>query len=236
MSVADETTTLTDEEIRRTILDEMLAEAAFEGFTSQSLIAAAKASDVDLGDREAGLLKRLFPAGIADVLSYWSEEEDRAMAEAFADLNPKPHGVTKKITWLIKQRIEGLDWNREAARRAAATLALPHNAPLGAKLVWNTADSMWRTIEDSSTDFNWYTKRASLSAIYSATLARWFADDGAVSEEPYKDTWAFLDARIENLMQFEKAKGRLQRSMPDVSSLAGFFGRVRYGSGKPPAE
>lgn len=236
MSVAEETTGLSDEEMRRAILDEMLAEAAFEGFTSQSLKEAAKASDIDPLALEAGLARRLFPAGIADVLAYWSEEEDRAMVRAFDDLNPKPHGVTKRITWLIKERIMGLDWNREAARRAAATLALPHNAPLGAKLVWDTADTMWRAIDDASTDFNWYTKRASLSAIYTATLSRWFADDGAVAEEPYSKTWAFLDARIENLMQFEKAKGQLQKRMPDISSLVGFFGRARYGSGKPPAE
>ncbi|MEM7741517.1 MAG: COQ9 family protein, partial [Pseudomonadota bacterium] len=179
---------------------------------------------------------RLFPAGSIDVIAYWSGEEDQAMVEAFTALNPKPHGVTKKITRLIKQRIEGLDWNREAARRAAATLALPYNAARGAQLVWATADTMWRTIGDTSTDFNWYTKRASLSAIYTATLSRWFADTGAVAEEPYKDTWAFLDARIENLMQFEKAKAQLQKNMPDISSVAQFFGRLRYGSDKPPAD
>ncbi|MEO1040921.1 MAG: COQ9 family protein [Pseudomonadota bacterium] len=236
MSVADEPQFSSDEETRRFILAEVLAEAAFEGFTSQSLKAAAKASGVETSALDAGLLARLFPAGAVDVISYWSSEEDQAMALAFDEMNPKPHGVTKKITWLIKQRIEGLDWNREAARRAAATLALPHNAARGAQLVWATADMMWRTIGDSSTDFNWYTKRASLSAIYTATLSRWFADTGAVAEEPYKDTWAFLDARIENLMQFEKAKAQLQKNMPDISSVAQFLGRLRYGSDKPPAE
>ena len=236
MSLDDETPGPTDEELRRAILDEMLAEAAFDGFTNQSLRAAALASGADKAALDAGLVKRLFPAGVPDVLAYWSEEEDRAMAEAFTDMNPKPHGVTKSITWLIRQRIEGLDWNREAARRAAANLSLPQNAGLGAKLIWATADTMWRTIGDSSTDFNWYTKRASLSAIYTATLSRWFADSSAVAEEPYKDTWAFLDARIENLMQFEKAKAQVQKTMPDIASLAGFFGRVRYGSQKPPAD
>ncbi len=236
MSAADEIETLSDEEMRRLILDEMLAEAAFEGFTSQSLKSAAKAADLDPVALDAGLVRRLFPAGIADILSYWSQEEDRAMVEAFADLNPKPHGVTKKITWLIRQRIEGLDWNREAARRAASNMAMPHNHPLGAQLVWKTADTMWRTIGDTSTDFNWYTKRASLGAIYTATMSRWFADNGAVSEEPYSKTWAFLDARIENLMQFEKAKGQVQKRLPDISSLVGLFGRARYGSEKPPAE
>ncbi|MEM9810919.1 MAG: COQ9 family protein, partial [Pseudomonadota bacterium] len=186
----------TDEDLRQAILDDLLGEAAFEGFTRSSLSSAAKSADVTGAD-----LERLFPRGVSDALRFWSEAEDRAMAEAFEALNPQPHGITAKITWLVKQRIETLDWNREAARRAAATLALPAYGALGGQLAWKTADSMWRAIGDPSTDFNFYTKRMSLSVIYTATLTRWFADQNATGEEPYKDTWAFLDARIGHLMQ-----------------------------------
>lgn len=222
-----------DEAVRRDILDALLSEAAFDGFTQQTLQRAATQAGIPAEELEAGILHRLFPAGIGDALAYWSEEEDRAMAEAFAALNPKPRGVTASITWLVKQRIGQLDWNREAARRAAATLALPHHGRRGAGLVWNTADAMWRAIGDGSTDFNWYTKRMSLSAIYAATLSRWFADRGdAAAADPYKATWDFLDARIGNLMQFEKLKARLGRAAPDPAGVIGILGRVRYGSGK----
>ncbi|MEM7740904.1 MAG: hypothetical protein AAF225_08895 [Pseudomonadota bacterium] len=83
MSVANETHASTDEETRRFILDEVLAEAAFEGFTYQSLKAAAKASGADPSALGSGLLARLFPAGSIDVIAYWSGEEDQAMVEAF---------------------------------------------------------------------------------------------------------------------------------------------------------
>lgn len=222
-----------DDALRRAVLDQFLAEAAFEGFTPQVLRKAGVAADLGREELSRGLLNRLFPRGVADVLRYWSEEEDRAMAEAFEAQNPLPHGITQKITWLIRQRIEQLDWNREAARRAAGTLSLPQYGTLGAELIWQTADTMWRTIGDTSTDFNWYTKRASLSAVYGATLTRWFADDGdAAAEEPYADTWAFLDARIENLMTFEKTKAKVQKAMPNPSDIVGFLGRLRYGEGK----
>jgi len=221
-----------DEALRRDILDALLSEAAFDGFTETSLEAAAKAADVPADQLEAGLLARLFPRGVADVLTYWSSEEDKAMVEAFEAVNPKPHGITKKITWLIRQRIEQLDWSREAASRAATTLALPIHGTLGAQLIWQTADRMWRTIDDKSTDFNFYTKRASLSAIYTSTLARWLADQGdAAAEDPYADTWAFLDARIANLMQFEKTKAQVQKVIPDPTDMVGFLGRLRYGRG-----
>ncbi|NRA31150.1 MAG: COQ9 family protein [Parvularculaceae bacterium] len=225
--------TAQDENLRRDILDALLAEAAFDGFTDTSLEAAAKGAGVPAGQLQQGLLERLFPRGISDVLTYWSMEEDRAMVEAFDALNPTPHGITKKITWLIRQRIEQLDWNREAARRAATTLALPIHGTLGAQLIWKTADRMWRTIDDQSTDFNFYTKRASLSAIYTSTLGRWMADQGdAAADEPYAETWAFLDDRIGNLMQFEKAKGQIQKALPNPSDLVGFLGKLRYGRGQ----
>ena len=225
--------TAQDENLRRDILDALLAEAAFDGFTDTSLEAAAKGAGVPAGQLQQGLLERLFPRGISDVLTYWSMEEDRAMVEAFDALNPTPHGITKKITWLIRQRIEQLDWNREAARRAATTLALPIHGTLGAQLIWKTADRMWRTIDDQSTDFNFYTKRASLSAIYTSTLGRWMADQGdAAADEPYAETWAFLDERIGNLMQFEQAKGQIQKALPNPSDLVGFLGKLRYGRGQ----
>lgn len=222
-----------DDAIRRAILEELLTEAAFEGFTLQTLELAAKRAGLSGDEIRAGEVMRLFPAAIGDAIAFWSEEEDRKMAEAFEALNPKPHGVTKKIVWLIRQRIEGLDWNREAARRAVATLALPHHGARGPKLLWATADAMWRAVGDTSTDANWYTKRASLSAIYATTLSRWFADaSDAAAEEPYAATWAFLDDRIDNLMSFEKFKGRVQKAAPDPADIIGFLGRLRYGGGK----
>lgn len=233
MTIDTENPQDSDEALRKSILEQLLSEAAFEGFTRETLTLAARNAGLSKDSMEQGLVDRLFPAGIGDALAFWSEEEDRAMVEAFEARNPTPHGITKKITWLIRQRIGQLDWNREAARRAGSTLALPHHGKRGAELVWQTADMMWRVIGDTSTDFNFYTKRASLSAIYTATLTHWFSDAGdAAADDPYASTWAFLDARIENLMQFEKFKAKVQKAAPDPAELVGFLGRMRYGSEK----
>ncbi|MCQ8184161.1 COQ9 family protein [Parvularcula maris] len=221
------------EEQRREVLEMLLSEAAFDGFTETTLKRAARQAGLEEKALADGLLHRLFPRGVQDALAFWSEEEDRRMAESFKALEATPHGVTDKIRWLIKDRIEGLDWNREAARRAASTLALPQHAGTGAKLVWQTADKMWRTIGDTSTDFNWYTKRTSLSVIYGATLSHWFQNDGdAAADDPYAETWAFLDRRLSDLMKFEKAKGKAIKAAPDPAGIVGFLGRLRYGSGK----
>jgi len=221
------------EEMRLAILDEMLVEAAFDGWTESTLVAAAKAAGMDSAAYERGALKRAFPKGIADVLDFWSEREDEKMAAAFEAADPAPEKIRDKVRFLVRTRIEGLSEHREAARRASATLALPYYVPLATRLSWRTADAVWRALGDSSTDFNFYTKRTTLSGVYLSTLAAWFADDDDDMVNPtYEKTWKFLDERIENVMQFEKFKGEAQKHMPDMSAFTEFLGRMRYGSGK----
>ena len=229
------------EEMRLAILDEMLIEAAFDGWTESTLVASAKAAGMDSVAYERGDLKRAFPKGIADVLDFWSEREDEKMVAAFEAADPAPAKIRDKVRFLVRTRIEGLSEHREAARRASATLALPYYMPLASRLAWRTADAVWRALGDSSTDFNFYTKRTTLSGVYLSTLAAWFGDeDDEIAQPaydktpPYEKTWRFLDERIENVMQFEKLKKQAQDHMPDLSAFTGFLGRMRYGPGDKP--
>ena len=105
----------------------------------------------------------------------------------------------------VRLRIEVIS-DKEAARRAAALFALPLHAADGAKLIWDTSDLIWRTLGDTSEDINWYTKRATLSAVYSATFLFWLGDETAGNSA----TWAFLDRRIEDVMQIEKLKAKFR--------------------------
>jgi ubiquinone biosynthesis protein COQ9 len=97
------------------------------------------------------------------------------------------------------------------------------NAALGLKLLYQTVDAMWRAAGDTSTDFNFYTKRAILGGVYSATLLRWFND----TSEDEGETHTFLDARIENVMQFEKFKAELRERTKDWPSFADIVGARR---------
>ena len=205
---------------RDAVLDEMLIEAPFEGWTASALEAAA---------REAGeptALPILFPGGVAGALEWWSAREDDRVVAAFEALDPAPRGITTKIGWLVRHRIEALDPDREAARRAAATLALPPYAGTGARMTWRTADRIWRAAGDTSTDWGHYSKRAILSGVYAGTAARWFADES----EGHRATWDFLDARLSDVMRFEKVKAKLPRLGPGAA--AAFLGRLRYGAGR----
>ena len=79
--------------------------------------------------------------------------------------------------------------------------------PLALRLGWRSADLMWRLAGDTSTDFNHYTKRMTLGAVYASTLLVWLDDQS----EGWADTAAFLDRRIDDVMQFEKWKAGVAR-------------------------
>ena len=106
-------------------------------------------------------------------------------------------------------------------------LSRPTRAPEAARLLWRTADRIWRALGDTSTDENFYSKRAILAGVLASTYARWFSDGSAGCE----DTWVFLDARLANVMQFEKFKARLKPLGESMQSAVGIAARFRYGGG-----
>lgn len=205
--------------VRDAILAEVLKAAAFDGFTPLALERAARAAGRSKADLAAA-----FPGGTTEMLRWWSHRADAAAAAAAGERREPPLKIREKVAAGIEGRIAFLRPHKEAARRAAAYLALPHNAPEAARLVWATADAIWRAMGDPSTDFNFYSKRAILSGVWSSTFARWLADD-SVDEVATK---AFLAARIDNVMQFEKFKARVRDSGFDPEGMFGWLAKTRY--------
>src|SRR5712671_1257964 len=72
--------------------------------------------------------------------------------------------------------------------------------------ITKAVDAMWYAAGDTSTDFNFYTKRATLAGVYSSTLLYWLADRSPGSEA----TWGFLDRRIDDVMKIEKLKAQVK--------------------------
>lgn len=209
------------EEARAKTLAAALERAPFDGWTDLMLGRAAADAGVP-----RSVIAAAFPHGVEDVLSLWSEAADAAMAAKMAGPEFAALRIREKVAFAVKERIAYLRPHKEAARRAAGALALPIHAPLAARLAWKTADAIWRGLGDKSTDFNFYTKRAILTGVWTSTLARWLADD---TEDEAK-TDEFLAARIENVMQIEKAKAKLREAGFDPSKAVGWLAKLRYPS------
>ncbi|WCL54001.1 COQ9 family protein [Gimibacter soli] len=210
---------LTPEELRKPLLDAMLAHVPFDGWSDKALKAAAEDAGVS-----AGIAELAFPRGAIEALEMHLADADARMAAAIAELDLPAMKIRDRVTAAIRIRLDQAEGHREAVRRGLATLALPTHAGLGAKALWNTADTIWRSLGDTSTDHNWYTKRMTLSAVYSAVLLYWLSDES----EGYTDTHAFLDRRIEGVMKIEKAKWEFRKAKENMPSIARFLGRLRY--------
>lgn len=191
---------------RDKLIDAALDHVAFEGMNHAAIEAGAR----DIG-MDQGMIAVYLPRGGADLAAAYHRRLDEELQQWLAQA--KFEGKFRdRITQAIMHRLEITD--RELARAGAAVLALPQHAGLGTKLVWETADVIWSGLGDKSEDVNWYSKRATLMAVYGATVLYWLGDDSADLAE----TRRFLDNRIDGVMRFESVKSTL-RKVPGVSAL-----------------
>ncbi len=204
--------------VRDAILPHALAEIAQHGFSDAALKAAAEKTGFNPAE-----LRAAFPNGGASLVEAFSHWADERMAERM--LEDPPERTRDRVTQAVKTRLDVLAPHKDAARRAAAFLALPQNAPLAATLMMRSVDLMWRAAGDRSSDFSYYTKRALLGGVYGATLIHWLSD----SSEDHADTWVFLDNRIGDVMQIEKFRGAAREWVAKLPDPLGIFGS---GSGR----
>jgi ubiquinone biosynthesis protein COQ9 len=205
------------------LLDAALPHVAFDGWAPATFDAAV--ADVDADPAHA---KTLCPRGAVDLAIAYHRRGD---AKMIADLNAADLNELRfrdKVAHAVRLRIRAVD-DKEAVRRGTALFALPHMAPDGAKLVWGTADEIWNALGDTSRDINWYTKRLTLSGVYSSVVLFWLGDDSI----DQKATDAFIDRRIDNVMQFEKFKAEAKTN-PITKPFAATLGRMVSSVKAPP--
>lgn len=205
---------------RARILEVFPTHAARLGWTEAAFKAAV--AEAGLSEGEAALA---CPKGVFDLFDAFAARADQAMLERLEELDLAAMKVRQRVRAAVQVRLEAQAPYKDAARAMTRALAHPLRAPEAARLLWRTADLIWRALGDVSTDENFYSKRAILSGVLGSTYARWFSDDSPDHEA----TWAFLDARIENVMQFEKLKARLKPVSEGVQTAVGVAARFRYG-------
>src|SRR5438067_3549160 len=206
------------EQLRRRLALAVGENAVFDGWTRAAVDSAAAQLGID--PVQARLAMPKSQAGMIDV---YIQEVDRALEAWFTPKRLASMRIREKIRALVWQRLEIMGPAREAVRRGLAILAMPQNLPLALRISWRSADLMWRIAGDTSTDFNHYTKRMTLGAVYGSTLLVWLDD----RSEGWADTAAFLDRRIDDVMRFERFKADWRGSSEHLS-LSRFLGRLRY--------
>jgi len=204
------------------IIAAALVHIPFDGWASEALVAGAAEAGFTADD-----VARLFPGGAVDAVVMHSALADAAMIEAFEAMADKPDRVHLMIREMILIRLDQVAAHKEAVRRGLTLLAVPANALASARALYATVDAMWRAAGQRDTDISFYTKRATLAAVYSATLLAWIADtsgERAVIE-------GFLDRRLQDVARIPKASAPIRSALNTGQRLAeGMFqivGRVR---------
>lgn len=207
------------ERLRRQLALAVGENAVFDGWTRQAVDSAARQLGIDPVQARLAM-----PRSQAGMIDLFIQEVDRAIEAYFTSERLAKLKVREKIRGLVWRRLEIMGTARESVRRALAILALPQNIPLALRISWRTADLMWRIAGDSSTDFNHYTKRITLGAVYGSILLIWLDD----KSEGWAETAGFLERRIEDVMKVEKIKAEWRGSSEQRLSPSRFLGRLRY--------
>jgi ubiquinone biosynthesis protein COQ9 len=136
----------------------------------------------------------LFPGGSIDMVEAYFDLADRQMTEA-ADGAVLAGRMSERIRALIVLRFSQARPYRAAVRRALALLALPRHAGIGVRCIARTVDAIWHAAGDNAADFSWYTKRAILAGVYTASLLFWLRDNS----DDDADTLQFVDRRLRDV-------------------------------------
>ncbi len=192
---------------RERLVCAMLPDVPFDGWTMHALRQGARRCGVAPGEAAA-----LFPRGAPDMVAVFSHWADRQMLERLEGEPDETLRLSQRVALALRLRFEvTLPW-REAVRRGLALLALPQNAPLGLRLLYDTVDAVWHGVGDGATDFSFYTKRATLAAIQTAATLYWLDDHSP----GFVDTQEFIGRRLADL---HRLTGLRQRAAAAIDSL-----------------
>ncbi len=200
--------------MRDRLLDAVVAHVPFDGWTLTALRRAAGDAGVGMDDAH-----RAFPHGPTDMVEHFSRLSDRRMLEALAKQDLESAGTTARVKAAVRMRLEQAAPHREAVQRALAFLSMPQHAALGARCLYRTVDAIWRAAGDTATDWNFYSKRGLLAAVYGATVLYWLGD----RSDGFADSWDFLDRRLADAARFGRASGRLRERAAGMARPFGSF-------------
>ncbi len=187
--------------VRDSILEEALPAVAFEGWSRQTLRAAARRAGhpPDMADAA-------FPGGPRAAIDHFSDLADRKMLKALENVSMEALKISDRVRLAVLTRLDVLAPHREAVRLSAARWALSPRAE-GVRALWRTAERIWKRAGDTATDYNRYTKRSLLVGVLVSTTLAWVGD----TDPHCARTKAFLDRRIENVMTLGRVIGRFKK-------------------------
>lgn len=165
-------------------------------------------------------IKALFPEGNKTLVQMYLNEIDKKMNNDSKKINLIRLRVHERIRELIILRLKIMLKDKKFVSKTFLYLLLPNNFKLATKFLYKISDQIWYLAGDHSTDFNFYSKRAILSSIYTITMMHFINNDNL------NDTIQVLDKQLKRVSHIPKIKNRirdLSMLVPQIIKLGNKF-------------
>ena len=225
-------------ENKQKILSNFLDICAFEGWSNATLSKACELAEID-----QKFLNLIFENGCLDLIEFYIAQQNRKLSEIIAATPDfASFKVREKIKFALYNLFESEKNNQLALQRLrnfyfdfknfAGTEYGPRPLFMAFKHVGKISDFIWDAIGDKSTDFNFYTKRLTLSKIILQTFAVFVKDESV----DLNVTKKFIDLQIEKVMKFEKFKAKIKNLSTDLKEKSCEFFHDEQGNIKTPRQ
>lgn len=205
---------LHDPEIKDLIITNMLKHVPTLGWSLEALQKGVLDTGYQKGDEY-----RVFLGNVDRALEYYLERLDHQMEEKLTTVNFASMTISDRIATAIMIRLRLMEEHKAAIRKTLLYLSFPTRHALGLRGLYNTVNAIWYAAGDQSTDFNFYTKRATLAAIYAATLHYWLED----TSEDSMGTRAYLYRRLDNIKIIPQIKNTISKSFESLYTFLKVF-------------
>jgi ubiquinone biosynthesis protein COQ9 len=190
-------------ENKQKIISKFIELLQFEGWSNNTLEKAAKECGFD-----SGYLSIIYPGGISEFTNEFITECNDAALKVALDDNFAKLRTTQKVEEIIYRRIgtyHNVLGSIDNVRKFVGYCGNPVNVPGSLRNIYSFSSDVWYLLGDKSTDFNYYTKRISLSAIYTKCMLYSLSD----KSDNLTQTKKYIQKSIDGLMKINKLKQKV---------------------------
>jgi len=128
-------------------------------------------------------LNILFPRGYIDMLQLSLKDLNDQLEKRFYKIDIIKLPLHKRVKKVLIEKISLMNISKEFYKKTFYYLLLPINYKLLTSQIYKTVDLIWYIAKDRSTDFNYYSKRIILSAVYSSAVFHFFNNNNLLETE-----------------------------------------------------
>tara|TARA_Y100000591_G_scaffold228001_1_gene199018 strand:- start:617 stop:1246 length:630 start_codon:yes stop_codon:yes gene_type:complete len=143
----------------------------------------------------------IFKNDYKKLLGYFLEEINQLLELKVKKINIINFPVNIRIKKILLSRIQILNEDKIFYKKTFDHLLLPQNIKILKKSLYKSVDTMWYLAGDTSTDFNFYTKRIILGGVYTNAIFTFFNNDIEQAE-------VNIDKNLKKISKLPKLKER----------------------------